>query len=100
MRNRLLTLAVAILGSVSVAAQIPYYAGTVGDGRMYGYSSLKVRPGINKQETYTTFQYGLGDQLATGIDLYTGPGSAYWGALVRYGNKCSRWLNVGAEVTP
>ena len=64
-------------------AQIPYYAGTAGEGRLYGYTSLKVRPGINRQETYTTFHYGLGDHFATGVDLYTGPDCAYWGALVR-----------------
>lgn len=100
MRKKLSTLAVAIISSMCVVAQIPYYAGTVGDGKMYGYSSLKVRPGLNQQETYTTFHYGLGDQFATGIDLYTGPGCAYWGALVRYGYKCSQWFNVGAQVTP
>jgi hypothetical protein len=33
-------------------AQIPYFAGTVGDGLLYGYSSVKARPGINRQETY------------------------------------------------
>ena len=78
-------------------AQIPYYAGTVGDGKLYGYTSLKARPGINNQETYSTFQYGLGDHFATGMDLYTGPGSAYWGALVRFGVKPSKWFNIGAE---
>ena len=86
--------------SISVFAQIPYFAGTVGDGKLYGYTSLKVRPGINRQETYTTFQYGLGDRFATGIDLYTGPDCAYWGALVRYGMKLSKWFNIGAEVIP
>ena len=84
--------------SLRAFAQIPYYAGTVGDGKLYGYTSLKARPGINHQETYTTFQYGLGDHFATGIDLYTGPDCAYWGALVRYGVKPSKWFNVGAEV--
>ncbi len=80
-------------------AQIPYYAGTVGDGKLYGYSSVKARPGINKQETYTTFQYGLGDHFATGMDLYTGLNCAYWGALVRYGLNISKWYNIGAEAT-
>ena len=47
--------------SLRAFAQIPYFAGTVGDGKLYGYTSLKVRPGINNQETYTTFQYGLGE---------------------------------------
>lgn len=99
MRNVLIVI-ISLIFSASAIAQIPYYAGTVGDGRMYGYSSLKVRPGVNKQETYTTFQYGLGDHFATGIDLYTGPDCAYWGALVRYGMNISKWYNIGAEVTP
>lgn len=86
--------------SLRAFAQIPYFAATVGDGKLYGYTSLKARPGINHQETYTTFQYGLGDHFATGIDLYTGPDCAYWGALVRYGVKLSQWFNVGAEVIP
>jgi len=85
---------------MKVMAQIPYYAATVGDGKLYGYTSMKARPGINHQETYTTFQYGLGDHWATGLDLYTGPGCAYWGALVRYGMNISKWYNIGAEVTP
>ena len=89
---------VGLLSSIQAIAQIPYYAGTVGDGKMYGYSSVKSRPGINHQETYTTFQYGLGEEVATGIDLYTGPGCAYWGALLRYGHKLNKWFNVGGEV--
>jgi len=88
-----------LLCSVKAVAQIPYYAGTVGDGKLYGYSSVKARPGMNRQETYTTFQYGLGDHFATGMDLYTGLNSAYWGALVRYGLNISKWFNIGAEET-
>ena len=59
----------SLLVAVPAIAQIPYYAGTAGEGKMYGYSSLKVRPGINSQETYTTFQYGINNHLDTGIDL-------------------------------
>ena len=92
--------AVSLLFSTRAIAQIPYFASTVGDGKIYGYSSVKCRPGINSVETYTTFQYGIGNQFATGIDLYTGPNSAYWGALVRYGQPICKWFNVGAEVTP
>lgn len=91
---------VSLLLSVRVLAQIPYFAATVGDGKLYGYTSLKLRPGVNRMETYTTFQYGLGDHFATGLDLYTGPGCACWGALVRYGVGISKWFNIGAEVTP
>ncbi|MBE6259721.1 MAG: hypothetical protein E7107_02685 [Prevotella sp.] len=79
--KQILVIAWVLLCAPRAIAQIPYFAGTVGDGKLYGYSSVKVRPGINRQETYTTFQYGVGDHVATGIDLYTGPGCAYWGAL-------------------
>ena len=72
--KKVAALIIGLLLSVHVLAQIPYYAGTVGNGKLYGYTSVKVRPGINKQETYTTFQYGLGDHFATGLDLYTGLG--------------------------
>ena len=67
-------IAAALLCAIRATAQIPYFAGTVGDAKLYGYSSVKFRPGVNRQETYTTFQYGLGDHVATGIDLYTGTG--------------------------
>lgn len=98
--KRVILFYVVLLCSIKAVAQIPYYAGTVGDGKLYGYTSVKARPGINHQETYTTFQYGLGDHFATGVDLYTGPGCSYWGALVRYGLPLSQWFNIGAEVTP
>ena len=93
-------IALTLLSSPRAIAQIPYFAGTVGDGKLYGYSSVKFRPGVNRQETYSTFQYGLGDHVATGIDLYTGPDCAYWGALVRYGMKFSKWFQAGGEVIP
>ena len=104
MMKRLIAYTVGLLISLKAMAQIPYYAPTVGNGKLYGYSSLKFRPGINSQETYTTFQYGIGDRFATGIDLYTGPVTAAvpkasaLGTLVRYGLPLSKWFNVGAEV--
>lgn len=85
---------------LGLQAQIPYFAGTAGDEKLYGYTSLKLRPGINAQETYTTFQYGLGDHFALGSDLYTSVGSNYMGFLARYGVLLSKWFNVGAQVTP
>ena len=86
--------------AVATNAQVPYFAGTVGNGKLYGYTSLKVHPGINGQETYTCFQYGLGDSFAAGTDIYTGVNSACWGFLVRYGARISPWFNIGAQVTP
>lgn len=71
--KRLTVLWIGLLFAGLSFAQIPYFAGTVGDGRLYGYTSVKFRPGLNHQETYSTFQYGLGNHFAAGIDLYTGP---------------------------
>lgn len=81
-------------------SQVPYFSRTVGDEKLYGYTSLKVRPGINGQETYTCFQYGIGNNFAAGTDIYTGLNSAYWGFLVRYGLPINPWFNIGAQITP
>lgn len=85
---------------LNIHAQVPYFAKTVGQDKMYAYISIKARPGINAQETYTTFQYGLSNSLATGLDLYTSNGNSYWGALMRYGVGLSKYFNVGVQVTP
>ena len=74
--KRILLALVIVISSFELFAQVPYFAGTVGDGKLYGYTSLKLRPGINAQETYTCFQYGIGDHFAAGTDIYTGVGSA------------------------
>ena len=81
-------------------AQVPYFSGTAGDGNLYGYTSLKVRPGINGQETYTCFQYGMCDNFAVGTDVYTGIGSSYWGGLARVGKVVCPYFGIGAQVTP
>lgn len=83
-----------------ISAQIPYFSGTVGNNKLYGYTSIKFRPGVNAQETYTTFQYGLGDSFATGVDLSTGVSTAYAGILARYGHKFSPYFGIGGQLTP
>jgi len=101
MKNKVLFL-VLVLSVISTLAkaQVPYFSGTVGAGNLYGYTSLKFRPGINNQETYTCFQYGLGDYAATGVDLYTGVNSAFAGVLVRGGYKVNKWFGIGGQLTP
>ena len=92
--------------AIVAKAQVPYFAGTAGDGNLYGYTSVKFRPGINAQETYTTFQYGITDYFALGTDLYTGTNmatntnNAYWGFLVRGGYKVNKWYGIGLQATP
>lgn len=86
--------------AVITNAQIPYFAGTAGDGNIYGYTSLKFRPGINAQETYTTFQYGITDYGAVGTDIYSYNNSVYWGFLARGGYKFNKWYGIGLQATP
>ena len=98
--KKLIIMLTLVLFAGTIKAQVPYFAGTVGDGKLYGYTSLKFRPGINAQETYTCFQYGIGNHVAAGTDIYTGVNMAYWGFLVRYGVKISPWFGIGGQVTP
>lgn len=91
---------ILLLISVVGWAQVPYFAGTAGDGNLYGYTSVKFRPGVKTLESYTTFQYGITDYFATGLDLYTGGGDAYMGFLVRGGYKVNKWFGVGLQATP
>ena len=98
--KKLLFFALCTLQSCYLLAQIPYFAGTPNKDKLYSYTSLKVRPGENMQETYTTFQYGIGSGFASGLDLYTGIGAAYMGALLRYGLKIDKYFNIGGQVTP
>lgn len=98
--KKVLIVLLLIMTRISIHAQIPYFAGTAGDGNLYGYTSVKFRPKKNAQETYTTFQYGIGNQLAIGADLYTGGSSAYWGFLTRWGKNFSPYFGIGAQLTP
>ena len=90
----------SVAASIMGFAQIPYFAATVGNNNVYGYTSVKFRPGNNLQETYSTFQYGVGNMFATGIDLYTNNGGSYGGVLLRFGLPVSEWFNIGSQVTP
>lgn len=100
MKKTVIILAIIVLGAFGINAQVPYFAGTVGDGHLYGYTSLKFRPGINVQETYTTFQYGISNYGAAGLDLYTSNGNAYTGILIRGGYKANKWFGIGVQLTP
>lgn len=98
--KRLLVICIIMHLCHNILAQIPYFSGTVGDGKLYGYTSIKFRPSINAQETYSTFQYGIGNEFAAGMDLFTGVGSSFWGVNLRYGHKFSKWFGLGGEITP
>lgn len=98
-RTLLLVITLFVI-EITLNAQIPYFSGTAGNGNLYGYTSLKIRPGMNAQETYSCFQYGIGNHLVAGTDIYTTCGSAYWGFLARAGKVISPYFGVGVQLIP
>lgn len=99
--KRAIILLLSIIATAShLSAQVPYFSGTVGGSKLYGYTSIKFHPGINSQETYTAFQYGITNYAAAGLDLYTSNGSSYSGFLIRGGYKFSKWYGIGLQLTP
>ena len=98
--KKIITIAVTLMISIVATAQIPYFAGTIPDKEIYTYTSVKFRPGINMQETYTTIQYGIGNWFNTGVDLYTSPGYEALGYTLRFNAVRSNYFNLGFQVTP
>lgn len=100
MKREIFIIIIISLVGIHTRAQIPYFSKTVGNNRLYGYTSIKCRPGINSQETYTTFQYGLGNYFAAGLDLYTYDNNSYTGFLIRSGIQFNKWFGIGFQATP
>lgn len=92
-------LLVIVLGTIAMA-QVPYFGNTPGNKKLYGYTSVKFRPGINSTESYNTFQYGITDYAAMGVDFYAGFDNAYMGYMLRAGYKINQWFSVGGTATP
>lgn len=99
--KKIFLLILALAANSIAFAQVPNFAGTAGKDNIYGYFSFKARPGINKQETYSTIQYGATNWMALGADYYTGIGQRYLGITARFGKlPLAKWFNVGAQFTP
>ena len=62
--------------ALNIKAQVPYFGATVGRDKVFGYTSVKFRPGQNTMEDYTTIQFGVTDWLSLGTDLYTDKNTA------------------------
>ena len=98
--KRLITVLIGITICAITMAQVPYFGKAPGDKKLYGYTSVKFRPGNNNIESYNTFQYGITDYAAVGIDFYTGPGTAYMGYMFRAGYRTNQWFSIGCTLTP
>ena len=84
---------------MTLFAQVPYFGATVGEGKVFGYSSLKFRPGINAQETYTTLQFGITDYFSVGTDVYANGSTIDHGLYARIGKSWNKWLSAGIQAT-
>ena len=73
--KRILFIFLLSLVTMALSAQVPYFGATVGRGKVFGYSSLKARPGQNAMETYTTLQFGITDYFSVGTDIYANTGT-------------------------
>lgn len=85
--------------TITLTAQVPYFGATVGEGKVFGYSSLKFRPGLNAQETYTTLQFGITDYLSLGTDIYANNGTIDHGLYARVGKTWNKWFSAGVQAT-
>lgn len=101
MRKLRFVLLLMLVCLVKVAkAQVPNFGTTVGDQKLYGYSSLKYRTNRDTWETYSTLQYGISDYFQAGVDLYTSTGNNYIGYVVRGGYMFSKYFKLGGQLTP
>lgn len=98
MKRLLLSLLVICAGCVTTMAQVPYFGATVGEGNVFGYTSVKVRPGQNAMEDYTTLQFGVTDWFSIGTDIYASKETVDHGLYARVGWKWNQWISAGSQV--
>jgi len=84
--------------SLTVTAQVPYYAGSQGKGKLYTYFSTKFHPGYNNQQVYITAQYGLNDHFDLATESYTGTRWGDQGFGFRFNGFKSKYLSMGGQV--
>lgn len=85
--------------SICSFAQVPYWGATVGKEKVYGYTSVKCRPGINALQNYTTLQFGITDWFSVGTDLYADKETVDHGLYVRLGKKWNKWISTGIQTS-
>lgn len=96
MKKLLLLFSFSII-SLAAFAQVPYWGATVGEGKVFGYTSIKFRPGINALQNYTTLQFGITDWFSVGTDLSADKNTVDHGLYVRFGKKWNKWISTGIQ---
>lgn len=98
--KKIILTAVLVAITAIAKAQVPNFGTTVGDQKMYGYSSIKYRASANTWEAYSTLQYGVSNYAQVGIDLYTNGHASYIGYVVRGGYGFCDNFKLGGQLTP
>ena len=97
--KKLLFMALLMFSTLTAFAQVPYWGATVGEGKVYGYTSVKFRPGINALQDYTTLQFGITDWFSLGTDLSADKSTTDHGIYARVGKKWNKWISAGTQVS-
>lgn len=98
--KKYLLFTICIINIVGIKAQVPYFGATVGEGKVFGYTSLKFRPGINSMESYTTMQFGVNNYFSLGTDISANSSTTNNGFYARVGYTQSKWFSIGTQITP
>lgn len=96
--KKLLLVTLFVSCVLSIAAQVPYFGATVGKDKVFGYTSVKFRPGLNAMEDYTTLQFGITDWFSLGTDIYASKDVVDHGLYARVGWKWNQWMSAGTQV--
>lgn len=96
MKNLILIVIFAVI-AFTPFAQVPYWGATVGEGKVFGYTSIKVRPGINAMQNYTTLQFGVTDWFSVGTDMSADKNTTDHGLYIRLGKKWNKWISTGMQ---
>lgn len=89
-----------LLTCATVSWQVPNFGTTVGEQKLYGYSSMKYRAKADTWETYSALLYDIGNHFQTDVGLYANGAANYIGYFVRVGTKINDFLKIGAQQTP
>lgn len=98
--KKILLVVVLVIIAITTKAQIPNFGTTVGDQKLYGYSSMKYRANTNTWETYSTLQYGISNYAQVGADFYNSGDKSFIGYIVRGGYKFCDYFKLGGQLTP
>jgi hypothetical protein len=96
--KKFIILSLLALVSLTMAAQVPYYAASQGKNKTYTYFSTKFHPGHNNQQMYIVVDHGLNDHFDIVTDATIGTGWEYQGFGFRFNGISSKYFSLGGQL--